>query len=110
MCYVTDGIKATEQARGQNQSKEKIKFDSGICILVRIVSEANKTNYLHSCVPIASQAASVLAASVHGACESRQASPGKRAVVEIKSTSEHHQARSGTSVSVILILMFIDIY
>ncbi|KAL4301751.1 hypothetical protein GQ457_10G013110 [Hibiscus cannabinus] len=43
--------------------RTKIKFDSGICILVRIVSEANK-------------AASVLAASVHGACESRQASPG----------------------------------
>ncbi|KAL4269971.1 hypothetical protein GQ457_HM001310 [Hibiscus cannabinus] len=91
--------------------RTKIKFDSGICILVRIVSEANKTNYLHSCVPIASQAASVLAASVHGACESRQASPGKLVlVVEIMSTSEHHQARSGTSVSVILILMFIDIY
>ncbi|KAL4285386.1 hypothetical protein GQ457_16G018850 [Hibiscus cannabinus] len=70
MCYVTDGIKATNKQEVKINQRTKIKFDSGICILVRIVSEANKVSafiyFENLCV----------AASVHGACESRQASPG----------------------------------
>ncbi|KAK8559363.1 hypothetical protein V6N13_026788 [Hibiscus sabdariffa] len=60
--------------------KENPRIFVHLSLLCRVPLEpSNRTST--SCVPIASHAASVLAASVlaasvHGACESRQASPG----------------------------------